>query len=635
MKARLLLTCSFLVSTFVHAQTGNVGIGTTSPSDQLHTTGTVRHEGYRGPGTRLVQMDSSGRMIVTGAGEIFSATPSASINNNGCPSNLGVTSTIAVGGNPTPVASSKIAVRVDIAHPATNELRLVLVTPGGSALLLTGGSNGGANFTNTVFTDAAPATLNFSSANAPFTGQFRPAGGTFNICSQNTTLFNFGAIGSGTVVPNGVWTLKVYDASNTNAVTGTLRDWQISFSGPESITTAEQEGFIPKFSEGNLVPSLLFQGLNGNIGIRDPSAPYPLTLGSTGSGVVQRDYTNNVEVGTFANAGGGWLQTYSNHPLLFTTANGGAQMTLNTSGNVGIGISAPDIAAHLHVGSSGSQQLQLENSVALASGINIDLAFKTGIYYSGLIRARGTAANGSALGFYTNASTSFQALQERLTILDNGLVGIGNTNPSYKLDVTGDLRTTSGATIQGPMQVGGVLSTSSTVQISGGSPAAGKVLTATGTSGAATWQTPAAANSGFHTTIAANASIPAGVATLIAFSTAGVGTENFDDGSDFSNATSKFVAPAAGVYHFDASVGLSKSSVTASGSAAVSLVMNTTTVAETRLEAFAGNQLFREQNVSTTLKLAAGDEVWVRVSQGLGSSIVVLTSSVFSGFRVY
>ena len=55
----LLTTITFAAS----AQ--NVGIGTPTPSDQLHTTGTVRFEKYRGANTRMMQIDSSGRLVVT------------------------------------------------------------------------------------------------------------------------------------------------------------------------------------------------------------------------------------------------------------------------------------------------------------------------------------------------------------------------------------------------------------------------------------------------------------------------------------------------------------------------------------------------------------------------------------------
>jgi hypothetical protein len=42
--------------------TGNVGIGTPTPTAQLHTTGTVRHENLGGTGTRMVVSDATGNL---------------------------------------------------------------------------------------------------------------------------------------------------------------------------------------------------------------------------------------------------------------------------------------------------------------------------------------------------------------------------------------------------------------------------------------------------------------------------------------------------------------------------------------------------------------------------------------------
>jgi trimeric autotransporter adhesin len=43
-------------------QNGNVGIATTTPTAQLHTTGTVRHENLGGTGTRMVVADATGNL---------------------------------------------------------------------------------------------------------------------------------------------------------------------------------------------------------------------------------------------------------------------------------------------------------------------------------------------------------------------------------------------------------------------------------------------------------------------------------------------------------------------------------------------------------------------------------------------
>jgi hypothetical protein len=86
-----------------------------------------------------------------------------------------------------------------------------------------------------------------------------------------------------------------------------------------------------------LFPGLLVSAQNVGIGTTTPT--YPLTVVSNGNGIVSKNGT--VEVGTYVDAAEGWLQTYSNNPLFFSTDNGSPQMALLVNGNVGIGTTTP------------------------------------------------------------------------------------------------------------------------------------------------------------------------------------------------------------------------------------------------------------------------------------------------------
>ncbi|HZS04619.1 MAG TPA: hypothetical protein VFD58_07265, partial [Blastocatellia bacterium] len=67
------------------------------------------------------------------------------------------------------------------------------------------------------------------------------------------------------------------------------------------------------------------------------------TPGDAGYGIQHR--SNSVSLSSFIGVGGsslgGWFGTRSNHPLYFFTNDGGPQMSLLQSGNVGIGTTAP------------------------------------------------------------------------------------------------------------------------------------------------------------------------------------------------------------------------------------------------------------------------------------------------------
>jgi hypothetical protein len=117
---------------------------------------------------------------------------------------------------------------------------------------------------------------------------------------------------------------------------------------------------------------------------------------------------------------------------------------LGAAQNTGIGTLTPLLP--LHVASASGNTLLLENTNTLNTNIQNSIIFSDnansgGIYrYTGAIRSIGTSDSEARLGFFTFANSASSGLQERLTILDNGYVGINKINPAYPLEVSGDAR---------------------------------------------------------------------------------------------------------------------------------------------------------------------------------------------------
>lgn len=104
--------------------------------------------------------------------------------------------------------------------------------------------------------------------------------------------------------------------------------------------------------------------------------------------------------------------------------------------NVGIGTINP--LNQLHVSTKGNKVLLIENTQLLNTDTTTGLFFKTGngpFPYTGAIKTIGQNSSESRLGLYTYASGTSSGLIERLSILDNGNVGIGIKTPSSLLHI--------------------------------------------------------------------------------------------------------------------------------------------------------------------------------------------------------
>lgn len=112
----------------------------------------------------------------------------------------------------------------------------------------------------------------------------------------------------------------------------------------------------------------------------------------------------------------------------------------NYAQNLGINTTTP--LAPLHVQATGETTAILENQSSLTPSLTNSMYFAYGIQlpvsnkkYAAAIKTIGTGTNSARLAFFTGA-TNFQAnLFERMTIDNDGRVGIGNNSPAFGFDV--------------------------------------------------------------------------------------------------------------------------------------------------------------------------------------------------------
>lgn len=89
--------------------------------------------------------------------------------------------------------------------------------------------------------------------------------------------------------------------------------------------------------------SAFYNGGNVGIGTSTPDLPFTIQSASNFYGLQHTDGTIRLATFLGGSAGGGWLGTVSNHKLNFFVNNGGARMTVDTTGNVGIGTITPPV----------------------------------------------------------------------------------------------------------------------------------------------------------------------------------------------------------------------------------------------------------------------------------------------------
>ena len=164
-------------------------------------------------------------------------------------------------------------------------------------------------------------------------------------------------------------------------------------------------------------------------------------------------------------------------------------LKITAAQKVGIGTITP--LMKLHVSNSSDSVVVFENTQSLGTGTTTGIYFKTGsgiVPWTGAVKTIGQGSSTARMGFFTQASSTVTGLIERLSILDNGNIGIGTTQPDSNLTVSGSAHITGNTILSGnpnlKLEVLGTIKTSS-LQITTGA-GTGKVLVSDA-SGNGTW----------------------------------------------------------------------------------------------------------------------------------------------------
>ena len=269
-----------------------------------------------------------------------------------------------------------------------------------------------------------------------FTDTIRPyTGNQLQLLNGGSnTLFINGNVGIGTTAPAAAAKLTVM-GNQTFGLPGNGSNTSGRFISIEGNTDSSGEGSSRVFFTEHNSSTAGMDSYGMSLGYRGGSTTVVGASGNTWTGLTQ---IGNGEWGMFGhdnNATGVKIMQGSRSATYIAFYSSGSETMRVTGGNVGIGMTNP------------AQKLQIANGNILIGTNNYDLR---GVDTAGSAKTlvRINSSNEAEYGWSGAGPVKFMgggSYTERMRIHTNGNVGINNTSPSYKLDVTGDARITSGS----------------------------------------------------------------------------------------------------------------------------------------------------------------------------------------------
>jgi len=453
--------------------TGNVGIGTTTPARNFHVYAAPNGNN---PVARFEYAPGSGGI------EILGNSGSASYLNfgdsGGTPNRGQIHYDNSTSGTPDNMefytnSSERMRINsggsVGIGTTTPNYLLDVAGKINGTQICINGTCNAswpaGGSVTNIV-------------AGAGLTGGPISTVGTLSIANTGVAAATYGSVGN--FIP---WFAVNQQGQLTNAgstaisipfssVTGTISTAQLGPVPVNDIATSGgtlATGVIGNLPAANVVGGTLSTAVIGTLPISAIAGA--LTTGGTfaaykGSAALPtHTFASNPSTGMFLPGSG---------TLAFST-NGTEALMIDGAGNIGIGTTSPSGNALVQVSGSNPDLLEIDgSSQATSSRASIDF-WPNGNHWE--LGARGSANAQTPNGFYIydDANSAF-----RMVISSAGSVGIGTTTPGYMLDVAGKVNGTQ-LCINGTCQSSWPAGTGTVTNVTAGTGLTGGSITTAGT----------------------------------------------------------------------------------------------------------------------------------------------------------
>jgi hypothetical protein len=412
---------------------GNLGIGTSSPSDKL----TVISAGTQVGSTNFrniarIGLATNDASVLLGYDVSAGSAILASTNNYPIAFWTSIAGTYAE------------KMRID----SSGNVGIGTASPSfasGGGLAIYNSSVPRLKFTNSTTGDASTDGTQLLVSGSDFYIQQREAASVF-ISTNGTNAVTVDAsqnVGIGTSSPTGKLNVvtdnthnggATFDSTGTTQIwmrdtnsTANTKNWGFQISGGDfNILRANDDratGFVTPVSFAQAPANSLIIDVSGNVGIGTSSPAFKLeVVGGTNNGIHIKDAASaTVFGGLFTQASAFALIARSNHALTLGT-NDTERMRIDSSGNVGIGTTSPASV-------TGYKLIEVQGSTggifqASASGNSVKARF----YSTNLQGYTGTTSN-HPFAFLTNDI-------ERVTIDSSGNVGIGTSSPTALLHVS-------------------------------------------------------------------------------------------------------------------------------------------------------------------------------------------------------